>query len=286
MKIGSLGIFLPTSILIFVGCGELDNLKTENANLKKRVDSLCIVIDDLRNGADRLWALGKSDFDEKQYKQSQEALNKLLNTHPESPKIDEARLLLSKVDEIIRTEAQKRAIENEKALKQQERLAQQQKQAEQQKLDKATSKMIKNYDKIEEITWYKDQSSPYYNNYNSFYIYIGKKETGAPWLRWRVTYAAESWLFVRSFLIKYDGLRYEKEDPEFKRDNNGEGIWEWFDDSPSESEIEMLKEVANSKNATIRFNGDQHYNDRQITASQKQAILNVFDAYSALGGTD
>jgi hypothetical protein len=147
----------------------------------------------------------------------------------------------------------------------------------------ALKAMVKRTDKIDGIDWYRDRSSPAYNNRNGFFIYIGKKSNSAPWLRLRVQYHAEDWLFVRGFVVVADGQRFERGPLVFERDNDTM-IWEWYDTDVDATDLILLNAVANSKQATIRFNGQQYRTDRAISSSEKAAIRNVLNAYRALGG--
>lgn len=71
---------------------------------------------------------------------------------------------------------------------------------EERRLAAALYKMNKKIDSIENVTWYRDQRSPCYSHYNGFFLYVGQRATGAPWLRLRVQYNADDWLFIESFL--------------------------------------------------------------------------------------
>jgi len=154
---------------------------------------------------------------------------------------------------------------------------------EERRLATALQKMTKNTDKIEGIDWYRDKSSPAYNNQNGFFLYMGKSGTVAPWLRLRIQYYAEDWLFIESFIIVADGQRFERTGTKFERDNDSK-IWEWYDENLSASDLQMIKAVIDSKEAVIRFNGRQYRKDKTITSDQKTALQNVLYAYKALGG--
>jgi hypothetical protein len=147
----------------------------------------------------------------------------------------------------------------------------------------ALKKMIKNSDKIEGVDWYKENSSPKYNNQNGFFLYIGKRAAGNPWLRLRIQYFADDWLFIESFIVVADGQRFERNAVKFERDNNSE-IWEWYDENLTDADLQMINAIISSKEAVIRFNGRQYRKDKKITESQKAAMRNVLDAYKALGG--
>lgn len=156
-------------------------------------------------------------------------------------------------------------------------------QQKEKRLASALQKMDKKTDKIEGIDWYREKSSPAYNNKNGFFLYIGKRPTGAPWLRLRIQYFAEDWLFIESFIVVADGQRFERDPVKFERDNRSE-IWEWYDESPTDADLQMIQAIVASQEAVIRFNGRQYRKDKTITASQKAALQNVLNAYQALGG--
>lgn len=158
-----------------------------------------------------------------------------------------------------------------------------QQQEEQRRSAAALQKMSKKTDSIEGIDWYRDKSSPSHNNANAFYLYIGKRESRAPWLRLRVQYHADKWLFISSFIVIADGKRFERSAAKFERDHSAK-IWEWLDETPTAADLAMIDAIIKSKDAVIRFNGRQYYADRPITAAQKAALQNVLDAYKALGG--
>lgn len=166
----------------------------------------------------------------------------------------------------------------------QDELLQLERKKEEQRIASSLKQMKKNADKIEGVDWFRDKSSPAYNNRNAFYIYFGKRSgASTPWLRLRIQYYGDDWLFINSYIVVADGKRFEKNNAEFERDNDSE-IWEWYDESLSDSDIEMIRAVIASKEATIRFIGRQYRKDKPITAAQKTAMRNVLDAYKASGG--
>lgn len=150
-------------------------------------------------------------------------------------------------------------------------------------LSSALAKMRKSEDKIENITWYHDKTSPTYNNSNNIYLYIGH-QIGSTWLRARFQYTSDDWLFIESITVVADGRKFERTGL-FERDNDSR-IWEWLDSSVSHDDLEMMKAIASSKDATVRYIGRQYRNDRTITAKEKAAIKNVLVAYAALGGKE
>jgi hypothetical protein len=150
----------------------------------------------------------------------------------------------------------------------------------------AVARMRKKIDEVEGTTWYYDPSTPRYTNYDSFHIYIGSEQDSAPWLRLRIQYVADDWLFVNSFIVVADGQRFDKPLAKFERDNGGGEIWEWYDESTSPDDLKMIETVANSKKATLRLVGDKYRHDRTISATEKAALKSVLAAFHALrGGT-
>jgi len=258
---------------LLISCGgvsqkEYDALKAENDKLKMEIE-------DLKFGPDKLLSQAKVYIDSKDFIKAKSELQTLLDKHPASQQSTEAKILMTSVEKGIKEQklAEEKAIA-EKEKKEKERLA------------NATKKMNKKYDDVNEITWYRDKTSPAYVNYNGFYAYIGQSNGSKPWLRLAIQYAADDWLFIESYTIKVDGKTYtisENSYGEIKTDNGG-GIWEWLDRQVGSSEYEIIKAVANGKDVKIRFVGKDYHKDKAITEQQKTALRNVLDAYEALSG--
>jgi len=259
---------------LLTNCGgvsqkEYDSLKAENEKLK-------VEIEDLKFGPDKLLSQAKVYIDSKDFINAKSELQTLLDKHPASQQSTEAKILMTSVENGIKEQK----LAEEKALAEKER-------KEKERLANATKKMSKKYDDVNEITWYRDKSSPAYVNYNGFYAYIGQSNGSKPWLRLAIQYAADDWLFIESYTIKVDGKTYtisENSYGEIKTDNGSGGIWEWLDRQVGSSEYEIIKAVANGKDVKIRFSGKDYHKDKTITEQQKTALRNVLDAYEALGG--
>jgi tetratricopeptide (TPR) repeat protein len=144
--------------------------------------------------------------------------------------------------------------------------------------EQALSKLSKRYDKFQDITWYSSPNSPRYRNYNAFYIYFGSSSNSKLPLRLVVQYESDDWLFINSAAVNVDGVNYSISG-DWERDNNSR-IWEWIDEKLDDRE--MIEAIIKSKSAVIRFEGNQYYNTRTISASQKQAMRDVLSAYDGL----
>jgi len=263
--------FLMTGL---IGCGgvsqnEYDTLKTENEKLKREIE-------DLKFGPDKLLSQAKLYNDSKDFTKAKIELQNLIEKHPASQQVTEAKQLSTIADNGIK---EQKASE-EKAILEKEK-------AEKDRLANATKKMRVKVDDMNDVTWYYDKTSPQYTNYNGFYAYIGTSKGSKPWLRLVIQYAADDWLFIEKYIIKVDGQTYnitEDSYGEIKTDNGSGDIWEWLDRKVGYSEYQIIKAVAKGKDIKIRFNGKDYYKDKTITAQQKIALQNVLDAYEALGG--
>lgn len=256
------------------GCGgvsqnEYNALKVENEKLKNEIENL-------KFGPDKLLSQAKVYIDNRDFYQAQIELQTLIEKHPASPQSIKAKSFLKDVENYIK---QLKLAEEKAKVEIQSK--------EKERLANATKKMSKKYDDVNEVTWYRDKSSPAYVNYNGFFAYIGQSNGGKPWLRLAIHYAADDWLFIESYIIKVDGRTYtisEDSYGEIKTDNGSGGIWEWLDRQVGSAEFEIIKAVANGKDVKIRFSGKQYYKDKIITEHQKTALKNALDAYEALGG--
>ena len=115
---------------------------------------------------------------------------------------------------------------------------------------------IKDYDKVENITWYKPQAYPYYANSRSYVLpYIGVDSYGNAWLRLVFHYTGDSWIFFKKITVSVDGQNYVKDFDYFEvsRDNGSGDVWEYVDISPSGTDINMLRAIAASKETIVRF---------------------------------
>lgn len=147
----------------------------------------------------------------------------------------------------------------------------------------ALNKMRIETDKFNGTKFYTDRSTPNYVNSSTFHLYIGKSEGGNPYLRFKVRYSDDDWLFVESASINIDGnVRDLGLGVNWDRDNAKGDIWEWVDVEATQSQLNVIRDVIGSKSSVIRFFGDKYRDDRTISSTQKRALQNVLDAYEAL----
>lgn len=145
-------------------------------------------------------------------------------------------------------------------------------------------KMRQEVDDMKGITFYYDPATPKYANANAFATYIGQSKDNL-WLRFKINYHGDDWLFIRKYMIKVDSTVLEViPQTEVQRDNDAGGIWETWDETVNADYYAILKQVAESKTAKIRFEGRQYYQEKPITPAQKESIKNVLKLYEAMGG--
>lgn len=161
-----------------------------------------------------------------------------------------------------------------------ERAAAAKKAEREQKVARATKNLVKSHDKVQGVTWYKHKRQPRYTDTRSYILpYIGRKGN-IEWIRVRINYTANKWLFVNDVVLYVDGETYDLTLPQFERDNDTE-IWEWVD-VEGDRMRKYLDMIARSKEAILRFNGDQYYKDVTIPMADKRAIAEVLEAYDLM----
>lgn len=186
--------------------------------------------------------------------------------------------LLKKAEE-GRPQRDKEAKEREKEAKEREKKQQQL----EVKLRKLEKKFRVKKDEVNKTDFLTHKTFPVYANSRScIYPYVGRSGYSR-WLRIKVQYTADSWLFVEKLIFSIDGENVVKEFNHFdwRRDNGSGGIWEWVDLSDDLEMQDLLVKIANSKKTILRFEGRQYYKDITITAADKKAILETIEYYKA-----
>ena len=78
----------------------VDSLQVQLKIWEKEAETLKSQLDDCKNGEERLTALVRKSFKEKNYYMTKRHINKLANEHPQAKVNIEFKLLLSKVEKI------------------------------------------------------------------------------------------------------------------------------------------------------------------------------------------
>lgn len=160
------------------------------------------------------------------------------------------------------------------------------------KLDSAKIKELKPFFRIRndefsssEKTWYQPKSAPNYTNRNGLYCYFQTENDIPSNLRFRMQYYSDDWLFFSKVQFSVDGKAYEYI-PMATETDSGDGghIWEWFDESVSESDKELINALANAKSAKMKLIGRQYHDIRTISKDQIKGIKRTLELYQAMGG--
>ena len=159
-------------------------------------------------------------------------------------------------------------------------------------LKAASLHLRKKVDDVKNINWFYHQNSPKYSNSRtgiSIYYAVSGNHPHTP--RLVIYYVASDWLFVERYTIKADEATFEiaPKYNEIEKDNgtlsDGEvGIWEWYDNSISREEMEMVLAVIKSKKAVIRFEGKQYYKDYTISQQEKNSLKEILASWKYIGG--
>lgn len=137
-------------------------------------------------------------------------------------------------------------------------------------------------DQVEGVTWFHHPNEPrYMDSDTQVYLYIGRRGDGRPWLRMRTNYTASDWLFVHTVKVHHDGYTEVLTEGAFERDNDTE-IWEWRDETPTDYQLLVLRDVSRATEAILRFEGDQYRRDVTVTSAEKRAIADMLEVYAIL----
>lgn len=132
--------------------------------------------------------------------------------------------------------------------------------------------------------WYKPKLVPKFTNKNGIYCYF-QTENGKPSnLRFRVQYYSDDWLFFDKVQFSIDGKAFDYIPSKTETDaGNGGYIWEWFDESLTDADKELVYALSNAQNAKMKLIGK--YSDvKVITKEQVKGIKQTLDLYNAMGG--
>ena len=160
------------------------------------------------------------------------------------------------------------------------------------KIDSAKIKELKQFFRVRKDefsttgkTWYKPKSAPSYTNRNGLYCYFQTENDMPSNLRFRMQYYSDDWLFFSKVQFSIDGKAYEYVPMDTETDSGDGGhIWEWFDESVSESDKELINALANAKSAKMKLIGRQYFDVRNISQDQIKGIKRTLELYQAMGG--
>ncbi|MBX3173722.1 MAG: hypothetical protein KF709_04885 [Gemmatimonadaceae bacterium] len=240
------------------------------------MDSARREIDELRNGATRRLGEAEALLSNSEFVRAVAVADSLLLRHPGAPEARRAREIatLARSAEQARVAAVRRARADSAR-------------ADSLRLARALSSMRRTFDDVREIAFYTDRTIPVANSRDRrVFAYIVHPKGSNPFLRLKIRYSGDDWLFVRSFTFKVDDRTFEivpEGSRDVERDNSAySGIWEWYDIPAGAYEESLLRALAESRSATLRYNGSTYYSDRAVSSAEKQAIQRTFAALTVL----
>lgn len=266
-------IFLLMTAALFISCSN-STLKNENVILNEQITELkgkVILLEKeltmFKMSPDVLLHQAKKHFDDQDFDNLNKVFQNIIEYHPSSEEKNKISSMVVEMKKVIDAREKKRQLELEK--EKQERLS-------------VVKRMKKNHDDINGITWYKNPYFTHYDNRNLTSIYIGQKNYA--WLRLKMSYTGDNWIFFEKAYLSYDGNtkeipfdRYENKETE----NSGGAVWEWIDVSLKDSDIPFLKNLAKSSNAKMRLSG-KYTHDRNLSANERKGIADIIMAYEVL----
>jgi flagellar biosynthesis GTPase FlhF len=281
-------LILPTTL--FLGaCGvsssEHRAVVAERDSLHTVLASAMVELEDLKFGSERLLALATTSFADGKLEDARDHAAMLVDRHPGAAERTEADRIRAAAEARITERAERARREREAAAERERRERELAERRAREERERALAAARRKRDDMRGITWYTHRSSPeYLNSRSDIHLYVGKTDGGSANPRFRIQYKADSWLFIRSYLIKADNHTFTLAPGTFEieRDNGYGGIWEWYDIPATPREFEILRAIATSKSAVIRHQGQQYHRDRTITDREKQAIREMLIVHDNL----
>lgn len=138
-------------------------------------------------------------------------------------------------------------------------------------------------DEFSGITWVEPKTATKYNNQNDIYGYFALRNGKPENFRLRIQYAAEDWLFIKSYIFLIDGQSYTYTPKKVERDNNST-IWEWSDEEVGSSPelLTIMAAALDAKEIKVRFQGRQYHKDKTLTKKQINQIVDAARYYDAM----
>lgn len=253
--------------LFFIGCENKEDkiriteLEKQVFNYEKEIVELKSEIEKYKTSPDKLYAQAEELYKNKDLMGLSKLMLDLKNYHPESKETKEVGKMISAIE---KEQADNREREAKARLQ-------------------AVNKLKKTHDDVANVTWYLNPYFTHYNDDNRTSIYIGKNSSSV-WLRLKMSYGGEDWIFFKNAYLSYDGNTREFLFDEYndkKSDNSGYGVWEWIDVMLSDSDIRFLEGFVNAKEPKMRLSG-KYTKTRVLSQSEIKALKDVLLAYDVL----
>ncbi|WP_415956937.1 hypothetical protein [Phocaeicola plebeius] len=264
MKIKYLILITCSTIISSCNNGEMErkiqSLTSEVTQLRDSLNKVMPELEGYRNSPEKLCSNIDELYKAGDIYELKSIKDKLEKYHPESKEYTIVKDLVSKYE----SEQLKKAEEEKKA-----RL-------------KAVSKLKKKYDDINHTTWFYNPYFTHYTNTNHTSIYMGKSESSL-WLRLKMSYEGDDWIFFDTAYLSYDGNTYYVPFDEYrdKKTENDTRVWEWIDVNVDDEMLSFLRKMVNGKSVKMRLSG-KYSHTRNLTSSEIKGIKDVLIAYDVL----
>jgi hypothetical protein len=150
-------------------------------------------------------------------------------------------------------------------------------------LSSATKGLLKSRDKMEKVSFYLAKNRSITRTNLDTYLAI---PDGLPAiLRVMPSYYGDDWIFFNTVKVMADDeIVYQKtfNHNDVLRDNANGSVWEIADYIAGDVELATIKKIIASKSATIRFSGNEHREDHEISRGERDRLQQILTAYEAL----
>lgn len=264
-------VMLAVLVLAVSGCdsnrGEIEGLQAENQQLRAELDKTKRELDAVLNGPGALLSKARNLVAAKSSREALIVLEELTAKFQSSAEFGEAAALKVQVERALAEELQRKELAEKREAE-----------ARRKQVGEALAGLSRQYDRIQEVAFYHAKGGEALSNYIEVYIVVA--DAGNAWLRQKLHYYGDDWLFIDSYVLLVDGKKYSYGSADFERDNESGSVWEWEDKLVDGLSKEILEAIAVSKEAVIRFQGQQYHQDHTITAGEKKRIKRVLLAYA------
>lgn len=155
------------------------------------------------------------------------------------------------------------------------------------KIKNLLSNFNKKYDEFKDVTFY--NTKQYADDYGNIHIYIGQSgkeyniESNGIWFRVKFTYQGNDWVFFDNIKIKTDNNLYDVilTSEEYRNKYTdaiwGGGVIESTDLLFVKNDISMLRDIVNSKEVKIRYEGNKRRRDKKLSDKDKKNLAKVLE---------
>lgn len=152
-----------------------------------------------------------------------------------------------------------------------------------QRIDRSLLKKLKvTKDAMRGLTFYSAGSLDSNGKYMKLYI---AEDSDGMLLRLKIQYHGRDWLFVDRVWTRIDDLKYNfPSSGTWGKDNSAYSVWEWSDKILYKGDLVFMKEFLKNKSPTIRFEGNQYFDDFKLPVEQVKSMNLVLSAYEAAIG--